>query len=156
MLVVDYYSRCIEIQKFNSTTAFRVITELKAIFARFGVPATVISDNSPQYASKDMSEFASKYNFHHVMSSLYYSQSNGLAERAVRTTKELFKNSPDPYKALLSYRATPLPSHGFSRAELLMGRKIRTDVPQLNDTFTPRWFYMKQFKQADERNKERH
>ena len=43
-----------------------------------------------------------------------------LAERSV---KQLLKDSPNPYQALLSYRTTP--SHPvLSPAELLMGRKI--------------------------------
>ena len=46
----------------------------------------------------------------------------------VKTVKKLLE---DIYMALLSYRATPLPWCGLSPAELLMGRKIRTDVPQL-------------------------
>ena len=46
-----------------------------------------------------------------------------LAERSVRTVKQLLEDSPDPYQALLSYRTTP--SHPvLSPAELLMGRKI--------------------------------
>ncbi len=53
------------------------------------------------------------------------------AERAVRT---LLVNSLDPYKALMSYRTTPLSPYGLSPAELLMGCLIRTDVPQVNCT----------------------
>ncbi len=46
-----------------------------------------------------------------------------------------------------------LPSCGFSSAELLMGRKIRTDVSQIQSTFVPKWSYLKRFKETDEKNK---
>ena len=39
LLTVGYYSRFVEVQKLNSTTTSSVITHLKFIFARFGIPA---------------------------------------------------------------------------------------------------------------------
>ena len=145
LLVVDYFSRYIKVLKLKNTTASSVTAELKALFARHGIPATVVSDNGPQYASKEMAEFAEKYNFKHVTSSPHYPQSIEPAERSVKTAKQLLRNSPDLFKALLSYRATPLPSCGFSPTELLMGRKIRTDLPQFQTTFIPEWSYLKEF-----------
>lgn len=68
-----------------------------------------------------MSAFASEYEFEHVTSSPRYPQSNGEAERAVQTIKNLLKKAADPYRALLAYRNAPL-SNGFSPAHLLMGR----------------------------------
>ena len=63
----------------------------------------------------------------------YFLQSNGFAERMVKTVKKLLEHSADPYKSILSYRATSLPWCGLSPAELLMGRRIRTDIPQVKD-----------------------
>ncbi|CAB3262453.1 unnamed protein product [Arctia plantaginis] len=66
-----------------------------------------------------------------ITSSPYYSQSNGLAENAVKIAKHLIKKNEDNIdKALLEYRSTPL-ENGFSPAELLMGRKLRTFLPIL-------------------------
>ena len=102
-----------------------------------------MSDNGPQYDCAEMKEFAQQYGFCHITTSPYYPQANGLAERSARTVKQLLEDSPDPYQALLSYRATPLPSYGLSPAELLMGSKIRTDVPQVNRYFIPDWPHLK-------------
>ena len=151
LLVVDYFSRFVEIEKLTSTTSSSVITHLKAIFSRHGIPATLITDNGPQYSSAEMEQFSSTYGFQHITSSPHYHQSNGQAERTVRTVKSLLSNSPDPYLALLNYRATPLPWCGLSPAELLMGRVIRTDVPQHTSAFQPNWPYLKDFREKEKK-----
>ena len=58
LLVADYYSRFVEVQKLTTTTSSSIITQLKAIFARFEFPATLITDNGPQFDSQHMKEFA--------------------------------------------------------------------------------------------------
>ena len=65
--------------------------------------------------------FAFKYGFTHITSSPRYPQSNGLAERTVKSMKGLLKESGDHHLTLLCYRATPLPWCNLSPAELLMG-----------------------------------
>ena len=52
--------------------------------------------------------------------------------------KHLLKKAQDPYRALLAYRPTPLES-GLCPAELLMGRKIRTQVPTVPAQLMPSW-----------------
>ena len=72
-------------QKLTSTTSSSVIAYLKAMFARFGIPATLINDNGPQFNSLETKQFAQLYEFQH---SPYYPQSNELAERMVKTVKK--------------------------------------------------------------------
>ena len=126
--VVNYYSRYIEISKLNGTTADDIIDHTKSIFARHGIPELVYSDNGPQFHSEAYKQFASDYQFTHITSSPLYPQSNGEAERAVGTIKSLLRKEGDPYLALLVYRSTPL-AVGFSPAELLMSRRLRTTIP---------------------------
>ena len=52
LLVVDYYSRYIEIALLKRTTSSEVITHLKSIFARHGIPELIVSDNGPHYSVK--------------------------------------------------------------------------------------------------------
>ena len=110
--MVDYFSRYPEVVQLRSTTSGAVISHLKSVFARHGIPEVVRSDNGPQYASKEFSEFAQSYGFQHITSSPKYPQSNGQAERMVQTVKQLLRDSEDPYLAILSYRATPMPWSG--------------------------------------------
>ena len=64
----------------------------------------------------------------------------------VKTVKQLLKNTQDPHLALLSYRSTPLPQCGKSPVELLMGRNLRSTLPQISSTLIPQWPYLKKFK----------
>ena len=153
LLAVDYYSRFVEVQKLSSTTSISVITHLKPLFARFGILAEMVTDNGPQFASYEMKQFSNTYGFWHITTSPHYPQANGLAERTVKTVKNLLEHSSDPYMALLSYRATPIPWCALSPVELLMGRRIRTDVPQVTTSFIPKWSHIKNFKILDEAHK---
>lgn len=79
-IVVDYYSRYFEVEKITSLTSNRVIQKLKPMFARFGIPQTLISNNGPCYSSREFKDFARA-------SSPLYPQSNGMAERLSREPK---------------------------------------------------------------------
>lgn len=94
-------------------------------------------------------KFANNYDFKHITSSSFFAQSNGQVERMVRTVKQLLKQSADPYLALMSYRATPLPWCDLSPTKLLMGRRIRTSIPQITQQFVPEWSYLQDFRKKD-------
>lgn len=155
ILVVDYFSRYPEVIQLKTTTAHGVITALKSIFSRHGVPEEVVSDNGPQYSSQAFTEFASRYGFVHSTSSPHFPQSNGHSERAVKTMKKILKASEDQYLALLAYRSTPLPWCGLSPSELLMGRRTRSDIPQTKEKLSPQWSYLEKFRHLNEEFKAR-
>ena len=90
LLVAHCYSRLVEVQKLTTTTSSSIVTQLKAIFARFRIPA---ADNAPEFDSQHMKEFAHAYEFQHTTTSPYYLQANGLAERMVKTVKKLLEYS---------------------------------------------------------------
>ena len=114
-----------------------VISSLKEIFAVHGIPDLVISDNGPQFANENFRKLAEEYGFIHTTSSPRYPQANGEAERGVRTVKALLKKNDDIQLALLSYRASPL-QNGLAPCELLMGRRLKTQVPTLPHMLLPR------------------
>ena len=155
LVAVDYFSRYPEVIKLSTTTSTAVIAALKSIFSRHGIPEVVRSDNGPQYASQEFATFAESYGFRLVTSSPRYPQSNGQAERTVQTVKQMLKKSGDMCMALLSYRATPLPWCNLSPAELLMGRQIRTPLPQTDEQLIPKWPYLSEFQKMNRTFKER-
>lgn len=155
LIAVDYLSRFPEVVTLSSTTSGSVISVLKTLFARYGIPEEVVSDNGPQYASHEFAQFAKEYAFKHTTSSPHFPQSNGQAERTVKTVKKLLHDSKDPFLSLLAYRATPLPWCNLSPAELLMGRRIRSNLPLPTETLTPKWPYLEEFQKVNERFKEK-
>ena len=95
------------------------------------------------------------YKFRHITSSPRYPQSNGQAERAVQTVKQLInkqlqEQSGDPCLALLNYRATPFLWCGLSPAEMLMVRQLRTSIPQTDKFLIPNWSYLLDFRQKNQ------
>ena len=128
LLLVDYYSRWIEVCHLTKITSAAVIHGFKTIFARLGIPEFVHSDNGRQYSSNEFARFSDYWGFNHVTSSPHHQSGNGEAERAVQTIKNLMKKEEDPFLALLNYRSTPLEC-GKSPAELLMNRQIRNRIP---------------------------
>ena len=88
LLVVDYFSKYPEVLQVNGKTADMTITKMKSIFARHGIPNTVVADNMP-FGSRAFQQFAKEWGFSIVTSSPTYAQSNGLAERNVQTIKRL-------------------------------------------------------------------
>ena len=84
--------------------------KLKKQFATHGVPRLLISDNGPQFKLRVFSNFAKLWGFEHITSSPRYPQSNGLAERAVQSAKNVMtkcaEDNTDPYLALLLVRNT--------------------------------------------------
>ena len=117
-------------------TAEEVIRRTKSIFARHGIPEVIFSDNGPQFAADVFTNFARHYQFKHITSSPYYPRSNGCAECAVGTVKNLLKKEADPYLALLAYRVTPL-SNGYSPSELLMNHRLRSTIPTTHESRKP-------------------
>ena len=125
ILLVDYYSKFIEVDGMRDTRSRTVIDTPNAQFGRHGIPATMRTDNGPQYSSEEFKDFCKSYSILHVTSSPHTPHSNGEAERAVQTVKRLWNKAPDKHLALLYYRSTSLESVGLSPAQLLMGRRPR-------------------------------
>lgn len=131
LVIVDSFSKWIECLKLKSKSCHEVIIKLKTLFATFGIPDIIVSDNSP-FNSYEIKCFATSFNIQWRTSSPHYPTSNGQSERAVGICKDLLRKA-DSFKLdfqdlLMEYRATPIASIGVSPSELLMGRLIKTKV----------------------------
>lgn len=123
----DSYSGWFKINLLRDVTSSTVITKLKRHFSVFGTPHTLISDNAGQYASQHFKDFV------HITSSPENPQSNGLAERAVRSAKQLMEHShrdgTDVFLNLVNLRNIPRDLTLGSPAECLMSRQTRAAIP---------------------------
>ncbi|XP_049267195.1 uncharacterized protein K02A2.6-like [Rhipicephalus sanguineus] len=114
------------------STSEATVEALRAIFAWFGLPHTLVSDNGPPFASAEFQKFVRVNEINHVKTVPYHPQSNGLAEHAVRTIKEGLRKSRGGCTfikhlspVLCRYRRTPVKA-GKSPSELLLGYQLRT------------------------------
>ena len=100
---------------------------MKKVFANLGVPKLLRSDNGGCFASQVFLDLAREWGFDQQTSSFRHPQSNELAERSVRTAKTLWPKTKNKMEALLFYRTTLL-SFGYSPAELMFGRALRSPL----------------------------
>ena len=105
MLIVDYYSKYIEICLLPDTSSPTIIKYMMSIFARHGIPKTVVSDNP--FDTAEFKKFQREWDFKLTTSSPYHPKSNGMAERNIqRVLRKALANKEDPYLALLALRTT--------------------------------------------------
>jgi hypothetical protein len=132
MVVVDYDTNFIEVEAMPTTTSARVITNVKKICARYGIPSQLVSDGGPQFVSQEFKNFTQEWGISHIITSPYHSQSNGKAESAVKAIKGMMRkcieSKTDQWLALLELRNTPR-QDGPSPAVRMFGRKLNTNLP---------------------------
>ena len=126
LVVSDYYSNYIEVEKISKPNTSGITKALMVIFAQYGVPDTLVSDNRSQFSSEEFCRFATHWGFEHITSSPRYPQSNGKAENAVKTVKRLFtkcaESGQSEIRALLDWRNTPTEGMSTSPAQRFLGR----------------------------------
>ena len=97
----------------GSIDARTTIKKLTSMFACFGLPDVIVSDNAPTFTSSELQEFLKRNSIQHRTIAPYSPASNGLAERAVRELKVRLDRVSDVgveeavSKWLFLYRATP-------------------------------------------------
>lgn len=119
LIIVDTYSKWLDVKEMVNIKLENLVNKLREIFAYFGIPKTIISDNGPPFSSEGFIKFCSVNSINCMKSPPYHPESNGTAERAVQTVKtHLKKYFLDPQSSslplsvmlsnlLLKYRLTP-------------------------------------------------
>ena len=133
LVVVDSYSKWSKVFKMRSATTTASIEKLSAVFAQFGNPRTLVTDNGAQFKSRNLKGFRQSRDISHLNSSPFHSASNGQAKKFVDMFKRTFKKlrrEEGRWKSLQlmlkMYRNTPRPC-GETLAELFLNREIRAE-----------------------------
>ena len=140
-VIVDAYSKWLEVIEMSSTTAGKTVSVLRHLFARYGLPQVLVSDNGPQFTAAEFSDFMLANGIRHLRGAPYHPASNGEAERFVQTFKQSMlrgKNDKGTVaqklaQFLLINHTTPHATTGVPPAELFMKRQLRTRL----DVFRP-------------------
>ena len=137
LIVVDAYSKWLEVTPTGSMTSLKTIEVLRSLFARCRIPEEVVSDNGPQLASEEFSQFLKQNGVKFTRVPPYHPASKGAAERSVQTAKTVLTKQVLDGKAnslslehrlanfIISNRSKPHTVTGQSPAELFLGRQIR-------------------------------
>ncbi len=142
LVVVDANTKWPEVAVMKHATTLTTINALRSMFARFGLPDQIVSDNGSQFTSNEFKMFLESNGIKQITSATYHPATNGLAERFVQTLKNSFKASKsteatinkDLATFLLAYRNAQHSTTAASPATLLLGRQVRTRLDLLNPT----------------------
>ena len=132
LIIVDSHSKWLEVEVMSSITSEATIEKLQVLFARYGIPQQLVSDNGLQFTSQEFTKFMKRNGIKHTLVAPYHPRSKGQAERLVQTFKQFFKaEGRDSIKQslarfLFSYRTTPNSTTGQTPAELFLNRRVRT------------------------------
>ena len=134
LVTVDAHSKWPEVAIMSSTTTESTIEVLRSLFARFGLPEQLVSDNGPQFTSEQFQHFLKSNGVKHIRSAPYHPSSNGLAERFVQTLKRSLKATEKEGKSiqhrlsqfLFEYRVTPHATTNTPPSQLFLCRTLRT------------------------------
>lgn len=136
LIVVDAHSKWPEVFVVPNTTSEHTIICLSSLFARYGYPISLVSDNGPQFTSEEFKSFLSNHGVKHMLSAPYHPATNGQAERHVQIIKRGIKALATESgtlqmkvnRFLLQYRKMPHITTGESPATLFLKRNIRTKI----------------------------
>ena len=115
LVVVDAHSKWPEVIPVSFTISSSTIEVLRDLFARFGIPEQIVSDNSAQFVSEEFQVFVKSNGIRHITSAPYHPATNGLDKRAVQTFKQALRSMHQGSKQvkeklakfLIAYRNTP-------------------------------------------------
>ena len=151
LIFCDAFSKWLHVQYMTNTTTDTVTKALSEIFAIWGYPHKLVSDNGLPLQSIEFKNFCTRCNIVHCPTPARHPESNGFAERAVqlakkalnkisldlekKETQDEFSFSVQFYSFLFNYRNTPSTVTGKSPNELLLSFRPRTNLSILNRKF---------------------
>ena len=143
LIIQDAHSKWPEVKIVPDTEATTVIEVLRTLFASFGIPEEILSDNGQPFSSKEMAQFLAKNGVVQTFSPTYHPQSDGATENEVKNVKVAVRKQLLDKKTvgrtlqhkvdawLFTYRNTPHTVTGVSPSELFLGRRVRTPLSML-------------------------
>ena len=147
LLMVDSYSKWLNVEMMTNTNSCKTINVLRNWFAMFGIPVELVSDNGPQFRSEEFELFLTRNGIQHTLVAPYHPASNGAAERSVQICKKALKKylieslqgggkkvllNVRLNNFLLSYRVTPQTVTGQSPYDMVFRHAPRIRFTLLN------------------------
>ena len=80
LIVVDAHSKWPKVIQMTTTGTEQTVIALRQLFASYGLPLQLVSDNGPQVTAAEFQQFLKGNGVKHIRCSPYHPSSNGLAE----------------------------------------------------------------------------
>lgn len=140
VVAYDLHSKWPELITTGSVTSQVIIDFLDSLFARWGLPNTITTDNGPQLTSSEFTTYLKAKGIRHIRTAYYHPQANGGVERFHQSLKNSIRAHlvqgwafPQALRhTLLHYRATQHSTTGVSPALLMLGRELRLPLDRLS------------------------
>nr|XP_054932255.1 uncharacterized protein K02A2.6-like [Dermacentor andersoni] len=130
LVVVDAFTKWVEVRLVNSPASTAVISVLRSFFATFGIPRKVVSDNGSAFVSSEIQDFYQRNGIRSVTSAPYHPATNGQAERYVGELKRALAREPSGSlsvrlsRFLFRQHTTVHQSTGLTPAKAMFGREL--------------------------------
>lgn len=135
-IITDAFSKWPEVFRTREITSKFTINKLREVFARFGLPETIVSDNGTQFTSELFQNFVSMNKIVHITSPPGHPATDGAAENTVKSFKKGLKAALADdnnieldaivQRYLFDYRLASHCSTGESPFKVMLNRTVRT------------------------------
>ena len=138
LVITDYYTRHVTALALpNCTADITALTLFNEYFCKFGIPATILSDQGSHFCNHLMKNLQHLIGYHHIHSTAYHPQTNGVTERfnatfvpQIAKLQDTNHNNWDDFlpAVVFAYNTGIHRSTKFSPYELLFGRRARLPI----------------------------
>ncbi|XP_017469582.1 PREDICTED: uncharacterized protein K02A2.6-like [Rhagoletis zephyria] len=143
-IVVDSFSKWLEVFLVKSTSSQSAIKPLRSLFATHELPDEIVSDNGTAFTSDELKTFMQDNLNRHIRCAPFHPSSKGQAERMAQTTKDFLKKTPEWQdidlrlsRFLFNRHITPHTSTGRSPAELMFKIQLKTFFDKIHSYELP-------------------
>ncbi|XP_070004225.1 uncharacterized protein [Nicotiana sylvestris] len=144
LVAIDYFTKWVEAASYKAVTK-KVVADFvrDRIICRFGIPESIITDNSSNLNSDLMKAMCETFKIKHKNSTAYRPQMNGAVEASNKNIKKILRKIIERHNqwheklsfALLGYRTTVRTSTGATPYMLVYGTKavipVEVEIPSL-------------------------
>ena len=92
LIVIDAHSKWLEVLPMTTATALTTIQHLRTLFARFGVPESLVSDNGPQFTAEEFQLFCKQNGIRHIQVAQYHRPLMGWLRELCKPLNVEFRN----------------------------------------------------------------
>lgn len=130
LVVVDTFTKWLEVRPVSSPASAAVISVLRSLFATFGIPRKVVSDNGAAFLATEIQDFYQRNVIRNVTSAPYHPATNGQAECYVGELKRAVARELSGSlnvrlsRFLFRQHTTVHQSTGLTPAKAMFGREL--------------------------------